>query len=357
MRILFLLSSLEPAGSETYCVSLARAWQGKHDVFWISDRLHYGQDYLALPISQKAFPGGLRNAWKVARVVRERGIDLIHSHSRRAHWVAAQASFLTKVPYVTTIHQPPPVHLFSRLFPCLGRQTIAIDEAVRDHLMKRLGRPAEKIRLIRNGIDLERFPFIPGGDAKTRRIVILGRLTGGRWPVFQFLLEVLQRMAKTLPATTFQIAGHIPEEQKTRLAVQLESVNEAIAPSTVETVGFVQDLPTFLTGAHGVIAGGRSALESLTMGKPVIVMGEGGVIGLCAPDTQDAAMHSNFGDHLDPSQFYPAKLELALRQILEDEVGRTDLGRWGRWQVEKFYDVRTVAKEVDSLYQCLISPS
>src|SRR5438105_2308460 len=105
MNILFLLSCLEPAGSETYCVALAKAWGSRHSVFWISDRLHYGQEYLSLPISRKAFPGGFFNTWKVAGFVRRNQIDLIHSHSRRARWVAAQVSAITQVPHVATIHQ------------------------------------------------------------------------------------------------------------------------------------------------------------------------------------------------------------------------------------------------------------
>src|SRR5262245_60648493 len=136
MRVLFLLSCLEPAGSETYCLTLAKAWQGRHDIFWISDKLHFGQPYTSFPIHKKIFPGGLLNVYRVRKFVRENRIQLIHSHSRRSHWVAAQVSVLTGIPHVTTIHQPPPVHVFSRLSPCLGDHTIAIDEAVEEHLKK-----------------------------------------------------------------------------------------------------------------------------------------------------------------------------------------------------------------------------
>src|SRR6185437_8853679 len=157
MKILFLLSSLEPAGSETYCVSLADQWRGLHEIFWISDRLHYGQSYTSLPIHQKALPGGVVNTFRVAAFIRRYQIDLVHSHSRRAHWVAAQAAALTRIPHIATVHQPPPVHFFSRRFPCLGQAAIAIDEAVRQRLLQGLRWPSEKIHLIRNGVDLSRF--------------------------------------------------------------------------------------------------------------------------------------------------------------------------------------------------------
>src|SRR5882672_2350493 len=101
MKILFLLSCLEPAGSETYCVSLAQAWKGKHEIFWISDRLHNGQAYESMPIHGKAFPAGIINTWRVASYIRDHKIQLVHSHSRRAQWVAAQAAKLTHIPHVT----------------------------------------------------------------------------------------------------------------------------------------------------------------------------------------------------------------------------------------------------------------
>jgi hypothetical protein len=113
VRILFLLSCLEPAGSETYCTALAEAWRGKHEVFWISDRLHNGQSFTPMPIHRKAIPFGLINTWRVASFIRQNRIQIVHSHSRRAHWVGAQAARLTGIAHVTTVHQPLPAHFFS----------------------------------------------------------------------------------------------------------------------------------------------------------------------------------------------------------------------------------------------------
>jgi glycosyltransferase involved in cell wall biosynthesis len=193
VRILFLLSCLEPAGSETYCVSLVETWQSKHQVFWISDRLHFGQTYKSLPIHRKAFPLGFLNTWRVASFIRKNGIQIVHSHSRRAHWVGAQAAWLTGIRHVTTVHQPPPVHFFSKLFPCFGRETIAIDEAVVDRLTTRFGHPAAKIHLVRNGINLDQSAPSIRQVPNKKQVLLIGRLSGGRWRAFQFFLDTLKR--------------------------------------------------------------------------------------------------------------------------------------------------------------------
>ena len=351
MRILFLLSCLEPAGSETYCVSLAEVWKGKHEVFWISDRLHFGQTYQSMPIHRKAFPVGIFNTWRVVSFIRANRIELIHSHSRRAHWVGAQAAWLTKIPHVTTVHQPLPVHFFSKLFPCLGDQTIAIDEAVADHLKIQFGHPSDKIHLIRNGINISQILPSIRQTPKMKQVLLIGRLTGGRWAAFQFFLEVLQRIASTLPPAHYKIVGQIPDERRSALINQLSVLGSKIAPSTITTMGYVTDLGTLVRNSDAAIAAGRSALECLAQARLVILMGEGGVLGLCKPEIWSTALRTNLGDHLEPKNFNPSTLERALREVLSPPVNQKELSAWGRSQVEKHFDIRVVASQVDAVYQ------
>lgn len=350
MRVLFLLSCLEPAGSETYCVALAKTWKNKHEIFWISDRLHFGQTYTSLPIHQKAFPGGIWNTYKVLRYVRDQRIELIHSHSRRAHWVAAQVAAFAGIPHITTIHQPPPVHLFSRAFPCLGDHTIAIDEAVVDHLKKHFSWGLRKVTLIRNGIDLSALPMtVATGD---RRVLFLGRLTGGRWKAIEFFFSALKRFGSQLPKTCFQIVGRIPPERLEVLQRMIKEINAQIHPSFVETHDFVPSLIPLVAGSYATIGGGRSALESLAQAKPVIALGECGIVGLCDQTTWAEAMRTNFGDHFESrDEFYPAKLEISLRQLLTQDAAMAALGRWGREQVQAYYDLERIAAQVDQIYQ------
>ena len=351
MKVLFLLSSLEPAGSETYCQSLAEAWQGKHEVFWISDRLHGGQTYQSMPIHRKAFPFGLLNTWRVAAFVRRHGIQVIHSHSRRAHWVGAQAASLAGAAHVTTVHQPLPVHFFSKLFPCLGDQTIDIDEVVAQHVRQRFKRPADRVHLIRNGINLAQYVPSARQVPNIKNVLLIGRLTGGRWRAFQFFLDVLERTARGLPPAHYKIVGLIPDERREALIHQLSILNSKIAPSKIETLGFINDLPGLIRNSDAMIAAGRSALECLAQGRPVVLMGEGGVLGLCRPDIWTTALQTNLGDHLVPADFSAAKLEAGLRELLSPRSDQLELNRWARTQVEKYFDIQSVAAQIDALYR------
>jgi len=353
MNILFLLSSLEAAGSETYCLALEKAWKGQHCVFWISDRLHFGQEYTSMPISRKAFPMGVVNALRVAAFIRKNKIDVVHSHSRRAHWTAAQACFLTRTPHVTTIHQPPPVHLFSKLFPCAGDYTIAINEVVQETMVNTFGISRARVPLIRNGIDLSLYSPTVRDIPGMKKILMIGRLSGGRWKTFEFFLETLERAGTSLPPALYQVIGHVPEERKRTLLPRLSVLNARIAPARVELMGFNPQLDIAVRNADAVIAAGRSALESLANARPAILLGEGGVLGLCQPSIWNQALRTNLGDHISPKRFDPIVFESALRQLLTGQIPLTDLTRWGRAQIETFFDVAKVAAQIDRLYVSL----
>lgn len=350
MRILFLLSCLEPAGSETYCVSLADTWRGKHDIFWISDQLFHGQTYQAMPISLKAFPGGIFNTWRVISYIRKHRIELIHSHSRRAHWVAAQAAHRTGIPHVTTVHQPLPVHFFSKRYPCLGDQTIAIDEAIVDHLRRHFAWPKEKIHLIRNGINLSRTVPVIRQTPNVKQVLLIGRLSGGRWPAFLFFLDTLVRVARTLPPAQYKIVGQVPYEHREEYIRRLSIAGSQLAPSVIESLGYVKDLASLIRNSDAAICAGRSALECIAYGRPVVFMGEGGVLGLCSRDIWPMALRTNMGDHVDPKDFSAAKLESSLRELLSPRVNQQEQMSWARAQLEREYDLQKVAAQVDAVY-------
>ncbi len=355
MRVLFLLSCLEAAGSETYCLSLADTWKSRHDVFWISDQVHYGQKNNPMPIHMKAFPMGVVNTWRVANFIKENKIEIVHSHSRRANWVAAQAASIARIPHVATVHQPMPVHFFSTAFPCLGDETIAIDEAIVDHLKRDFGVQPGKIHLIRNGVDLSRHIPTQRPSTAVKQLLLIGRLSGGRWKVFQTFLEVLERYASLLPPAHYKVVGQIPLHRREEVAHRISVVNSKISPSTIQSMGHVQDLELLVRNSDGAIGAGRSALECLAISRPVILMGEGGILGLCKPEIWPHALRTNLGDHLEIKDFNLTKLERGLREMLGLRTDQQEVGRLSRAFVEQYYDLKQVASQVEAVYRKALS--
>jgi glycosyltransferase involved in cell wall biosynthesis len=186
--------------------------------------------------------------------------------------------------------------------------------------------------------------------AARKSVLVLGRLTGGRWKAFEFFMTVLQRVGQGLPATTFKIAGRVPDEHRAALEKWIQETNKQIAPSSVESIGWTDRLPELIAASDAVVGAGRSALESLSLGKPVIMLGEGGVLGLANSESWPLALRTNLGDHIVPKAFYPAPLEVALRDLLTNDAKFKEWGRWGHDQVKTSYDIREVASAVEKVY-------
>ncbi len=88
----------------------------------------------------------------------------------------------------------------------------------------------------------------------------------------------------------------------------------------------------------------------MAQGRPVVFLGEGGVLGLRKPEIWASALRTNFGDHLAPKDFNPAKLESALREVLTSRANDSALTTWARTQVEKDFDIRKIAAQVEAVY-------
>lgn len=146
-------------------------------------------------------PGLMRAAEQVTKAIAP---NVLHGSSIhfRSTVVAARLARRLGIPLVTTAHLGSVEHL-SRLARTatslyersVGRyiletsaRVIAVSHSVLDHLIS-LRVPAEKITVIENGVDTERFQ--PADRSDPRRIVFLGRLIANKGPVLA--LEAFSR--------------------------------------------------------------------------------------------------------------------------------------------------------------------
>ena len=63
-----------------------------------------GGELIRLPVNSKNPITVLQNAWRMAAIVKKRGVQIIHARSRAPAWSALMAARLTGAPFVTTFH-------------------------------------------------------------------------------------------------------------------------------------------------------------------------------------------------------------------------------------------------------------
>ena len=120
-----------------------------------------------------------RNAAAIARIVRQRGCDIIHAHGRAPAWSAFVASKLTRVPFVTSWHkgfreQNPLKHLYNSVM-ARGDRIVAVSDQLAELIRERYHVPFDRIDVVPPSIDLTRFN---PADVSAERVEAMRRIFG-----------------------------------------------------------------------------------------------------------------------------------------------------------------------------------
>ena len=164
MRILQISSASSFGGGERYLVDLSNALRSRgHELFAVVRPKSPLPNHLQLPSSNiKTLP--LRNALdpvsarSLARIVKDNQIDIVHAHMARDYSLAAYAvrgHSATKL--FVTRHVLFPLSGFHRRTLTYANKIIAVSTAVARQLHSQQIVPDEKIVVVPNGIDVDRF--------------------------------------------------------------------------------------------------------------------------------------------------------------------------------------------------------
>jgi glycosyltransferase involved in cell wall biosynthesis/GT2 family glycosyltransferase len=215
---------------------------------------------------------------------------------------------------------------------------VVISEAGRARL-EEMNTPAEEIRLIRNGVDLEYFDparFERGGlrrqlGLKPSAAIVLfaGRLDPIKRPLL--LPEVAQELLgiRGKGKTHFVVAGDGPEAARLRSVVQTRRLEREFT-----LLGHVRDIAELLAEADVLLIPSQGEgiplvlLEALAMRVPVVA---------CRAGAIEEALPAECGVLVEPGLYEETRLAEALQQLLGDPARRAAMGAQGRAFVEKHH--------------------
>lgn len=196
---------------------------------------------------------------------------------------------------------------------------LAVSSFTRDRLVSDFGVASDRIRLVPNGVDLER--FTPGGDSEPF-ILSVGRLIERKG--FDRLIEAFAQTAAEFPAYRLSIAGEGPLEATLKASAEALGLADRIdflgGVSDADLLRFYRSCTIFAmpnrTLADGDTEGfGLIYLEANACGKPVIGGRAGGAI--------DAIVDGESGLLVDGNDV--AAIAEAIRRLLGDAPFRRRL--------------------------------
>lgn len=256
-----------------------------------------GGELIRLPVHSRNPLVVADNARRLARLIGDQGVSLVHVRSRAPAFSAIRAARAARVPVVATYHgiyqARSPLKRWYNAVMTRGDLTIANSTFTRDHIVSEHGLSCDRIAVAPEGIDTQLFDPARMSDERlaavraawglnqSHRVPILllaARLTA--WKGQRLMIEVMSRLIHA-PGALLILAGKtekVGEIDDLRNAAERAGVGER-----VRIVGAMEDMPAAFALADLVVAPstrpesfGRGVAEAGAMARPVLASPLGG---------------------------------------------------------------------------------
>jgi len=361
LTIAQMLESGGPGGAETVLLQLSDELISRgHRIVpvrnddgetWLDDNLRdRGLEPVYVPFRKAVdfrAPAALRE------ILRERGVDAVHSHEFTMAVYGAAALRGSSIAHVTTMHGNQTMTDALRRRVALrwafrrSDAVVAVSTSTRQHLEESLGLPAGAVHTIPNGI-----PRRPGDASgpiqefgiSPDEVVILavGNLVERKGHIV--LLRALAQLGQQGLSVPWRVVIAGRGEERPALEAFAE---EAGFADRVHLPGHRDDIPDLQEAAHVV------CMPSLWEGLPLAVL-EGMHAGNCVVASRTSGIPEAIDDGVHGLLVKPGDTEAlasALRQVLDDRDVREGMGRAAKQRARKDFSVAGMADRYSEFYR------
>ncbi|MBP2989105.1 glycosyltransferase family 4 protein [Acinetobacter baumannii] len=333
MKVMQLLPELNSGGVERGTLEIARALvaQGHQSLVvsnggrLVSQLEAEGSTHLTLPIHKKS----LSSLWQIRplrQLIEEHQPDIVHVRSRVPAWLTHFA--LRKIPankrphLISTVHGFYSVNRYSAIMT-QAEKVIAVSDSVVKYITDHYKNcPPQDIVRIYRGIDPAAFPhnyqpsaqwfnqvFNDFPELENKFLLCLpGRIT--RLKGHESLIELMQKLGEQYPQLHAVVVGGADVKNLSELQNTIQSKGLA---DKITFVGHRSDIREWLAFSDIVLSlsnqaetFGRTALEALSVGTPVIGWNRGGVAEILS--------------HVYPQGLVEAENEKALVETVKNHI-------------------------------------
>ncbi len=332
-----------------------------------------GGVWLPFPAATKNPFAMALNSVRLARVLRDEGVEIVHARSRAPAWVAYYAARQARARFVTTYHSAysgsSPIKLRYNAIMAAGDAVIANSRFTARRIAELHPEARDKIATIARGIDLRAFSANAVAPERVERL----RAEWGVEPHHRVVLlparvtarkghPVLIEAATLLSARGFKDLRFIfvgDALGETFLHGLEQKIERAGLNGVVRLAGFCGDMPAAYLAAAVTVAPstqpeafGRVAIEAQAIGAPVIVsdIGAAAKVVLAPPETPAFAAT---GWRVAPSD--PEALAEAIAEALAMTASaREALTERGRNFVSRRFSVESMCDATLDVYEALL---
>ncbi len=298
--------------------------------------------------------------WRLARQLRRDRPDMVHTHGWGTLVEGAVAAKLARVPiWVHGEHGTMETRRHNiwvqRFMWRFADPLLSVSENHRQALAQTIGAPAARIRVILNGVALDRFQGQATASALRQQcrdqmqipadhVVIgsVGRLVEVKQ--YHHLITALAGLIhKQMPVSGVLIGdgplGSALQEQAQRLGVA-EQIHFLGRRDDVPSLLPLLDIFALTSRSEGM---SNTILEAMATGLPVVATAVGG--------TPEMVLDGETGRLVPPQD--PQRLEMALTQLLLDAEQRCRMGQQARHRTETRFSLPAMVSAYEQVYEQL----
>lgn len=315
-----------------------------------------GVETIRIPLTTKCeiSPKVFMSFLKLNKRLKGAKVDIIHANTRVTQVLAELLSRSAGAPYISTCHGYFKTRLGRRLLPCWGKKVVAISDQVREHLITDFHLDPDRIALIYNGVDLEKFRPREknevmaekkrlGLDPEKRIIGHIGRLSSVKGQ--RFLILAAEKLIRERGDLQLLIIGDGGEERDLKKLIDEKGLSSScfIRPSVQDTsvaLG-VMDIFVMPSLQEGL---GISILEAQAAGVPVAASRVGGIPTIVQDGVTGLLFEAGNAD----------SLASAVSRLLKDPGLKNCLVQDARRQVREKFALTTMADKTRALYASVL---
>jgi glycosyltransferase involved in cell wall biosynthesis len=302
----------------------------------------------------------VQSSRKMLTYCTDNGIDLIHTNST-AVLSGGPTARRAKLPHIWHVHEiiTKPSWLNQLIAGTLHRyadMVIAVSGPVRDHLLAAKPALENKVVVVHNGIDPEKFLNVSPRDVDRLRkswgansdsiiVGMVGRIS--EWKGQEFLLEAVRRVVEAEnKAHIVIVGGTVPGEEQRVIELQ-RKVDASGLAERVFIDNFRLDIPAVLAAFDIFVLPSirpdpfpTVVLEAMASGKPVVATAHGGAI--------EQVVDGETGYLVSPAS--TAEMEDALKKLVRNSAEREHMGRAGQERLMKNFTTERFVQDIEQLY-------
>ena len=277
---------------------------------------------------------------RMARIIRERRIDVVHTHLSTSSVNGTLAARLAKVPSVATVHG-----MSSKMSFLTATRLIAVSDQVKSHLMQQ-GVPANRIDVVYNGLDTDDVQTSTD-EVRTRLgLLDVGPILGTVSRVtplkgIDTAIRTIAHLRPEFPHLRYLIVGDGDAQESCQtLAAELGVAENVIF------YGYQKDVFSYLSAMDLFLfpsrkeAMGIALVEAMAAGLPTVATRVGGIPEVITPSV--GLLRANDDDE---------GLAEACRTLLHDLPTRLEMGVQARYRASTVFGVDAMVNATDAVYR------